>query len=125
MPAKIRTIKAVTYFDANYSSFFEFNKSINYKGETLSQLKLREKNPGVFKVKVFQDLNGDGVMTKSDLIFKGKIKNVEDTDDLTNFLGTIKLTKKVDVFLRFVASPLRHLQPWTYPLDMYIYPCNC
>ena len=95
MPAKIRTIKAVTYFDANYSSFFEFNKSINYKGETLSQLKLREKNPGVFKVKVFQDLNGDGVMTKSDLIFEGKIKNVEDTDDLTNFLGTIKLKKQM------------------------------
>ena len=95
MPAKIRTIKAVTYFDANYSSFFEFNKSINYKGETLSQLKLREKNPGVFKVKVFQDLNGDGVMTKSDLIFKGKIKNVEDTDDLTNFIGTIKLKKQM------------------------------
>ena len=95
MPAKIRTIKAVTYFDANYPSFFEFNKSINYKGETLSQLKLREKNPGVFKVKVFQDLNGDGVMTKSDLIFKGKIKNVEDTDDLTNFIGTIKLKKQM------------------------------
>ena len=95
MPAKIRTIKAVTYFDANYSSFFEFNKSINYKGETLSQLKLREKNPGVFKVKVFQDLNGDGVMTKSDLIFEGKIKNVEDTDDLTNFMGTIKLKKQM------------------------------
>ena len=95
MPAKIRTIKAVTYFNANYSSFFEFNKSINYKGETLSQLKLREKNPGVFKVKVFQDLNGDGVMTKSDLIFEGKIKNVEDTDDLTNFMGTIKLKKQM------------------------------
>ena len=61
----------------------------------MSQLKLREKNPGVFKVKVFQDLNGDGVMTKSDLIFEGKIKNVEDTVDLTNFMGTIKLKKQM------------------------------
>ena len=93
MPAKIRTIKADLVFTGGY--LFKFNKSINYRGERLGALKLREKKPGVFKVNVFQDLHGDGEMTKSDLIFKGKIKNVEDTDDLANFIGSIKLKKQM------------------------------
>jgi len=91
MPAKIRTIKADLVFNGGF--LFEFNKSIHYKGERLGALKLREKKPGVFKAKVFQDLDGDGEITKSDLVFKGKIKNVEDPDDLTNFIGSIKLKK--------------------------------
>ena len=93
MPAKIRTIKADLVFEG---AFFEFNKSINYKGEILGALTLKEKKPGRFQVKVFQDLNGDIEMTKSDLIFKGKIKNVVDTDDLTNFVGSIKLKKQMN-----------------------------
>jgi len=93
MPAKIRTIKAALGFNEGF--FFEFNKSINYKGETFGAINLREKKPGVLKVNLFQDLNGDGDFTKSDLIFKGKIKNVEDTDDLTNFIGSIKLKKQM------------------------------
>jgi len=100
MPAKIRSIKADLlqlqvhpFLEGGF--IFEFNKSINYKGEKSGALILKEKKPGVFKVKVFQDLNGDGEMTKPDLIFKGKIKNVEDADDLTNFIGSIKLKKQM------------------------------
>ena len=92
MPAKIRTIKANLVFN---ETLFEFNKSINYKGEILGSLTLKEKKTGRLQVKVFQDLNGDSEITKSDLIFKGKIKNVEDTDDLTNFIGSIKLKKQM------------------------------
>ena len=92
MPAKIRTIKASSVSEGD---FFDFNKSINYKGETLSQFLLKEKKPGVFKVKVFQDLDGDLTMSKSDLIYKGRIKNVQDPDDLTNFVGSIKLKKQM------------------------------
>ena len=93
MPAKIRTIKADLVFNGGF--LFEFNKSINYKGETLSQFILQENKRGHFKVKVFQDLDGDREMSKSDLIFKGKIKNVEHSDDLTNFVGSIKLKKQM------------------------------
>lgn len=92
MSAKIRTIKASSVSEGE---LFDFNRSINYKGETLSQFILKEKKPGHFKVKVFQDLDGDREMTKFDLIFKGKIKNAKDTDDLTNFVGEIKLKKQM------------------------------
>ena len=92
MPAKIRTIKTSSVSEGE---LFDFNRSINYKGETLSQFILNEKKPGLFKIKVFKDLNRDGEMTKSDLIFKGKIKNVVDLDDVTNFAGSIKLKKQM------------------------------
>ena len=101
----IRTIKASSISEGE---LFEFNKPINYKGyfkeslnsrsykgERLGALELKEKKSGRFQVKVFQDLNGDGEITKSDLIFKGKTKNVEDPDDLTNFVGSIKLKKQM------------------------------
>ena len=92
MPAKIRTIKATSIFAFET---FDFNKSIEYQGESLGFIKLIEKKPGIFKAKVYQDLNGDLEITKEDLIFKGKIKDVFITDDLTNFFGTIKLKKQM------------------------------
>ena len=92
MPAKIRTIKATSIFAFET---FDFNKSIEYQGESLGFIKLIEKKPGIIKVKVYQDLNGDLEITKKDLIFKGKIKDVFIPDDLTNFFGTITLKKQM------------------------------
>ena len=94
MPAKIRTIKASS---VSSGDFFDFNRSINYKGETGSTFTLKQKKSGVFKVTVFQEVNKDGgtAVLWFDPIYKGKIKNVEDTDDLTNFMGTIKLKKQM------------------------------
>ena len=92
MPAKIRSIKASSVSEGD---LFDFNKSINYKGKTLSQFILKEKKPGIFKVKVFQDLDGNREMTKSDLIYRGRIENVGNPDDLTNFEGSIKLKKQM------------------------------
>ena len=75
--------------------FFHFNKSLNYKGETWSTFTLKKKKSGIFKVTVFQEVikvSGTELLW-FDPIYKGKIKNVEDTDDLTNFVGSIKLKK--------------------------------
>ena len=92
MPAKIRTIKATSIFAFET---FDFNKSIDYQGETLGLIKLIERKPGIIKAKVYQDLNGDLEITKKDLIFKGKIKDTFIPDDLTNFFGAIKLKKQM------------------------------
>ena len=83
MPAKIRTIKATSIFAFKT---FDFNKSIDYKGESLGLIKLIERKPGIIKAKVYQDLNSDLEITKKDLIFKGKIKDTFVPDELTNFL---------------------------------------
>ena len=100
MPAFVRTIKAKS---VEPGKLFEFNKSIEYKGETLGLLKLKRKNLQVYKAKVYQDLNNDLKMTKSDIIFKGEIVPGyydDDTsqwilDDLTNFVGTVRVTKQM------------------------------
>ena len=92
MPAKIRTIKATSIFAFET---FDFNKSIDYKGESLGLIKLIERKPGIINAKVYQDLNGDLEITKKDLIYKGKIKGVFIPDDLTNFFGTITLRKQM------------------------------
>ena len=100
MPAFVRTIKAKSVAPGE---LFEFNKSIEYKGEILGLLKFKEKTSQIYKVKVFQDLNNDQKMSMSDIIFKGEVvPGYYDTeaqewtlDDLTNFVGTVKLTKQM------------------------------
>ena len=100
MPAFVRTIKAKS---VTPGQLFEFNKSIDYKGETLGLLKIKKKTSQVYKVRVFQDLNNDLKMTKKDIIFKGEVapgyydteSNQLILDDLTNFVGTVKLKKQM------------------------------
>ena len=55
-----------------------------------------EKKPGSIKAKVYRDLNKDLEMTKKDLIYKGKINDVDIPDDLTNCFGTVKLKIQMD-----------------------------
>ena len=92
MPAKIRTIKATSI---SALETFNFNRSIEYQGESLGLIKLIEKKSGSIKAKVYQDLNNDNKMTTKDLIYKGTINDVDIPDDLTNFSGTVKLKKQM------------------------------
>lgn len=106
MPAKIRKIKGEISLENHYIfskpltgeqdigiAIFEFNKSLNYRGGTLGKFKAQTKGEDNVIIKVKQDLNGDGKFSKNELIYKGKIKDVEDTDELINFEGKIKIKK--------------------------------
>ena len=92
MSIKIRTIKAQITPGLKE---FDFNNSIQFKGETLGKLKIEKRKTNVYKVKVYQDLNGDGDLTGDDLIFRGKLGSVAEVDDLTNFSGVIKIKKQM------------------------------
>ena len=92
MPGKIHTIKATSVFAFET---FDFNRSVNYQGESLGFITLIEKRPGIIAAKLYQDMYSDFKITKKDLIFKGIIKAAIFPDDRTNFFGTIKL-KKID-----------------------------
>ena len=72
---------------------FDFNKSLTDNGGTKGKLKIYQKSDDVAKIKVKQDLNGDGTFTKGELIYKGTVKDVEDMDGLINFEGEIKLKR--------------------------------
>ncbi len=63
MRAKILTIKAISILAFET---FDFDKSIEYQGESLRLIKMIEKKPGIIKVKINQDLNSDIEITKND-----------------------------------------------------------
>jgi len=109
MPAHIQTIKAKNVV---VEEPFEFNRSIDYMGETQALFKIKQNKPAYYKVKVFQDLNGDNEFHKEDLIFKGRIIDsclFGCGDHLTNFEGTVRLKKKM------------HSCEWDKQVQMYNY----
>ena len=92
MPAKIRTIKARS---ASTSEHFYFNRSIQFKGGLLGQIKFFPKKSGIIKIKLYQDLDKNNKISKDDLIFKGKVADAKHSDELINFVGTIKFKKQM------------------------------
>ena len=108
MPATIRKIKGEILLEDHYIfskpltgeqdqgiAVFEFNKSLNYKGGTLGKFIAQRKRKDTVVIKVKQDLNDDGKFSKNELIYKGKVKDVEDVDELINFEGKIKIKKQM------------------------------
>ena len=94
MPAKIRRIKGFTQPSStvNISGLIDFNKSINPSGGTLGKIVFK---PGkrAIRIKLFQDTNEDGIFSKKDMIFKGKIIDMP-YDEITN-VAKVKLWKQM------------------------------
>ena len=53
------------------------------------------KKSGIIKIILYQDLDKNNKITKEDLIFKGKVTDAKHSDELINFVGTIKLKKQM------------------------------
>ena len=103
MPAKIRTIRA---FIEDQAELFEFNKSISPRGGTLGKIKLSRTKNDIFKIKIYQDLNKDLVVSKSEVIFKGKTSVRGSSDNLINFSGRLKLKKQMhNCFWKLQSNP--------------------
>ena len=103
MPAKTRTIRA---FVEDQSELFEFNKSISPHGGTLGKIKLSRTKNDFIKIKIYQDLNKDLVVSRSEVIFKGKTSVRGSFDDLLNFSGRLKLKKQMhDCFWKLQKNP--------------------
>ena len=89
---KKRKIKANV---VSINAFFDFNKSITPRGGTLSSLFASKTKKGFARVQIGQDLNDDGIVTRDELIYKGKSSRMLYRDELLNFSGDIKLTKSM------------------------------
>ena len=81
--------------DASINSPFEFNKSITPHGGTEASMSVSLSKKGKIRVKIFQDLNDDGIASKNELIYKGKSPRMLYRDELLNFSGDIKITKSM------------------------------
>ena len=89
---KTRSIKSTS---ARVNNLFEFNKSIVPHGGRASSLKLRQRKNGSHVIKLFQDVNNDGRVSKNELIYKGLSRVKLEGDDLTNFKGQVRLEKSM------------------------------
>ena len=90
--SKTRSIKSTS---ARVNNLFEFNKSIVPHGGRASSLKLRQRKNGSHVIKLFQDVNNDGRVSKNELIYKGLSRVKLEGDDLTNFKGNVRLKKSM------------------------------
>ena len=88
--SKKRTIKAS---DIAINSPFSFNKSFNPRGGSLSSIFISRTKNDLGMVKLYQDLNDDGLITRKEMIYKGKTGSQINDDKLLNFFGDIKLSK--------------------------------
>ena len=88
--SKKRTIKAS---DIAINSPFSFNKSINPRGGSLSSIFISRTKNDLGMVKLYQDPNDDGLITRKEMIYKGKTGSQINDDKLLNFFGDIKLSK--------------------------------
>ena len=77
------------------NNLFEFNKSIVPHGGRASSLKLRQRKNGSHVIKLFQDVNNDGRVSKNELIYKGLSRVKLEGDNLTNFKGQVRLKKSM------------------------------
>ena len=92
MPAKFRRITARQVVEGET---FEFNKSIMPNGGILGQLILKERKNGSAKIRIFQDTNNNGKLSKSEIIYKGLFVGKDSYDELIRFSGKIKLSKEM------------------------------
>ena len=87
--SKRRVIRAL---GVNSSAPFSFNRSINPNGGNLAKMKICTRR-GSGRVKIFQDTNSDGRISRKELIFHGKAREAYNRDELINFSGTVRLKK--------------------------------
>ena len=90
--SKKRSIKSTS---VRIDELFEFNKTIIPHGGRTSRLKLRQRKNGSYVIKLFQDVNNDGRVSRKELIYKGQSRVKLEDDDLTDFKGQVRLEKSM------------------------------
>lgn len=88
--SKRRVIRAL---DANTFELFSFDRSINPRGGTLAKMKAYSAKNGRNGIKIFQDTNSNGRVSRKEIIFHGKSRELYDNDELIKFTGTVRLKK--------------------------------
>ena len=90
--SKTRRIKAAT---ASVDGTFEFNKSIVPLGGNSARIQIEQTKKGFFKIRIFQDKNNNGTISKKELIYNGVIQEKPFDDSILNFNGKIHLKKQM------------------------------
>ena len=90
--SKTRRIKAAT---ASVDGTFEFNKSIVPLGGNSARMQIKQNKKGYLKIRIFQDKNDNGTISKKELIYNGASQKKPFDDSILNFNGKIHLKKQM------------------------------
>ena len=90
--SKTRRIKAAT---ASVDGTFEFNKSIVPLGGNSARMQIKQNKKGYLKIRIFQDKNDNGTISKKELIYNGVSQKKPFDDSILNFNGRIHLKKQM------------------------------
>ena len=80
---------------ASVSETFEFNKSITPRGGTSALMRMKQNKKGYLSIKIFQDKNNNGTVSKKELIYNGVNQEKSSDDNILNFNGKIHLKKQM------------------------------
>ena len=80
---------------ASANETFEFNKSIVAQGGTSARMKIKQNKKGSLLIKIFQDNNNNGTISRRELIYKGISQANPSDDGIFNFNGKIHLKKEM------------------------------
>ena len=90
--SKTRRIKAAT---ASVDGTFEFNKSIVPLGGNSARMQIKQNKKGYLRIRIFQDKNNNGTISKNELIYDGISQKEPFDDSILNFNGKIHLKKQM------------------------------
>ena len=117
---KTRKISAAK---AGVDETFEFNKSIEPRGGTSARMQIKQNKKGSLSIKIFQDKNNDGNVSKRELIYKGAGQKIPSDDSILNFTGTIHLKKQMHM-CDWLAQTKRPAEVCTMEYIPTIYDCK-
>ena len=88
-------IRRITASKAGVGETFEFNKSITPRGGTTGLMRMKQNKKGYLSIKIFQDKNNNGTVSKKEIIYNGVIQEKSSDDNIVNFNGKIRLKKQM------------------------------
>ena len=117
---KTRKIKAAT---ASVDGTFEFNKSIVPLGGNSARMQIKQNKKGFLSIKIFQDKNDNGNVSRRELIYKGICQKNPSDDSILNFNGKIHLNKQMHM-CDWLAQTKRPAEVCTLEYIPIIYDCK-
>ena len=118
--SKTRRIKTAT---ASVDGTFEFNKSIMPLGGNSARMQISQNQKGYLKIRIFQDKNNNGTISKKELIYNGISQKKSFDDSILNFNGKIHLKKRMHM-CDWMAQTKRPAEICTMEYIPTIYDCK-
>ena len=115
--------RKITAAKAGVDETFEFNKSIAPRGGTSARMQIKQNNKGSLSIKIFQDKNNNGNVSRRELIYKGISQKDSSDDRILNFNGKIHLNKQMHM-CDWLAQTKRPAEVCTLEYIPTIYDCK-